>query len=66
MKAIDLRNDLDRMISDYGVDFDVAIQDSPSGMYPECSKHRDFFIVEEPRDDVEGIVMELVLRAWPY
>ena len=66
MKAIDLRKELDRMITYRGEDFDVVLQDSPIGAHPECCKHEFFFTVEEPKDGAESSGMELVLRTWPY
>ena len=66
MKAIDLANDLLRMVRAHGADIDVVIQDSPQGTHPECCKHEHFFVVEEPKDGKKETGLEVVLRTWPY
>lgn len=66
MKAVALIKDLNRMVEQHGPDVEVWLQDSPPGAHPECCKHGEFFVVEEPSDGAPEKGMEIVLRTWPY
>ena len=66
MKVMQLRKELDHLISKYGDGLDVVFQDSPTAEHPELCKHEHFFLIEEQKDGLTNKKMELVLRTWPY